>query len=120
MSQPDDAAQWLELSAQVHAEMQAWHRAHPGANMLEIEQASLKASAKLHARLVQNLAQQSPLAELGDLPADERPRCANCDQLLHSRGKVKRKLHSREGQEVELERDYAVCPNCGEGFFPLR
>jgi hypothetical protein len=34
-------------------------------------------------------------------------------------GKHKRKLQASGGGEVELEREYAKCPVCGAGFFPL-
>ena len=34
-------------------------------------------------------------------------------------GKHKRKLQASGGSEVELEREYARCPACGAGFFPL-
>ena len=30
-----------------------------------------------------------------------------------------RKLEICEGREIELERDYGVCPKCGQGIFPL-
>jgi hypothetical protein len=37
---------------------------------------------------------------------------------LEGKGKKKRKLQTRGGQEVELEREYGVCPKCGQGIFP--
>jgi hypothetical protein len=38
---------------------------------------------------------------------------------LESKGKKKRKLKTRGWQEVELVREYGVCPQCGRGIFPL-
>lgn len=45
--------------------------------------------------------------------------CPNCGTRLEKKGKKKRKLPTRGGQEVELEREYGVCPKCGQGIFPL-
>jgi YgiT-type zinc finger domain-containing protein len=44
--------------------------------------------------------------------------CPNCGAQLEKKGKKKRKLQTRGGQEVEVEREYAVCPQCGQGIFP--
>ena len=44
--------------------------------------------------------------------------CPECGATLERKGKKKRKLLTRGGQEVELEREYGVCPACGQGIFP--
>lgn len=42
----------------------------------------------------------------------------DCGVKLEKKGKKKRRLPTRGGQEVELEREYGVCPKCGQGIFP--
>ena len=45
--------------------------------------------------------------------------CPTCGTKLENKGKKKRRLQTRGSQEVELEREYGVCPKCGQGIFPL-
>lgn len=45
--------------------------------------------------------------------------CPKCGVALTKKGKKKRKLQTRGGREIELEREYGVCPECGQGIFPL-
>lgn len=49
----------------------------------------------------------------------ERVLCEACGCGLHKRGKRKKQIVTRRG-EIELERQYYVCPQCGEGIFPPR
>jgi predicted RNA-binding Zn-ribbon protein involved in translation (DUF1610 family) len=120
MSHPEEQSNWLTLSLQVKTHLDAWRKDHPTSTMLEIEQATSQALAQLYALAVQDLALQSDSADLSHTASAQRPPCPDCGVLLHARGKSKRKLHSQQGQSVELERDYAVCPQCGKGFFPPR
>ena len=43
--------------------------------------------------------------------------CPECGRPLEKKGKKKRCLQTRGGQEVELEREYGVCPSCGARDF---
>jgi hypothetical protein len=45
--------------------------------------------------------------------------CPECGQPLEKKGKKKRRLQTRGGQEVELERDTGFAWRVGKGFFPL-
>jgi hypothetical protein len=45
--------------------------------------------------------------------------CETCGCRMHKRGKRKKQIITRRG-EIELERQYYVCPQCGEGIFPPR
>ena len=49
----------------------------------------------------------------------EGPKCAECGAEMKGVGKHKRKLQAGGGGEVELEREYAKCPACRAGIFPL-
>jgi YgiT-type zinc finger domain-containing protein len=44
--------------------------------------------------------------------------CPRCGAKLEKKGKKKRKLDTQGGREVELIREYGVCPKCGQGLFP--
>jgi RNA polymerase-binding transcription factor DksA len=39
-------------------------------------------------------------------------------QELQVKGKKKRELQTRGGVSVKLEREYGICPQCGQGIFP--
>lgn len=48
----------------------------------------------------------------------ERPACPQCGGAVQARGKRKRRRAVPGDQVVELERTYAVCPQCGTGLSP--
>jgi hypothetical protein len=43
--------------------------------------------------------------------------CQACQVEMQKRGKRKRRVVTKRG-EIELERQYYVCPQCGHGAFP--
>jgi len=43
--------------------------------------------------------------------------CEVCQVAMHKRGKRKKRVVTKRG-EIELERQYYVCPQCGHGAFP--
>ena len=45
-------------------------------------------------------------------------RCEGCRCRMQKRGKRKKQVMTRRG-EIELKRQYYVCPQCGQGIFPL-
>jgi len=45
--------------------------------------------------------------------------CEACGCRMQKRGKRKKQVVTRRG-EIELERPYYVCPECGQGIFPPR
>ena len=45
--------------------------------------------------------------------------CEGCQVRMQKRGKRKKHVVTKRG-EIELERQYYVCPQCGEGIFPPR
>ena len=44
-------------------------------------------------------------------------RCEACRVQMHKRGKRRKRVVTKRG-EIELERQYYVCPQCGDGVFP--
>ena len=45
--------------------------------------------------------------------------CTECQVRMQKRGKRKKRVVTKRG-EIDLERQYYVCPQCGEGIFPPR
>lgn len=109
---------WDSIFREIRDEMVTWRRAHPKATMREIELENERVLARLHARMVHDIATASAAAEFAGQPADARPLCPKCQVPLVSRGKKKRTLRTHGEQRVTMERAYATCPECGQVFFP--
>ena len=43
--------------------------------------------------------------------------CPTCDEQMQNKGKKGKQISTRSG-EVDIERVYYYCANCGTGFFP--
>jgi predicted RNA-binding Zn-ribbon protein involved in translation (DUF1610 family) len=69
--------------------------------------------------MLEDAALASAAADLSRRPAAERLKCPQCGADLAARGHPTRELTTHFNQAVHLKRSYAVCPQCGEGFFPL-
>jgi YgiT-type zinc finger domain-containing protein len=96
--------------------MTEWRQQNPKATFRAIEDELDRRLAELRARMLADLAVNSASTEWAtDAGA---PVCPTCGTVLHPNGKKKRKLHTRGGRAVELEREYGVCPKCGQGIFP--
>ena len=67
-------------------------------------------------RMLRDAALASAAADL--TAEEERPVCPECGKEVKARGKRVRRLTSQSNQVLELERSYAVCPQCEAGFFP--
>jgi RNase P subunit RPR2 len=109
---------WDSIFQEVRDGMAAWRREHPKATMREIELESERLLARLHARMVQDVAAASTAADFAGQPADARPLCPTCQVPLVSRGKKKRTLRTHGEQRVAMERAHGTCPKCGQDFFP--
>ena len=70
---------------------------------------------RLRARMIEQAAQASAAAES---TAGQGLVCEHCRQPLQARGRAKRCWQTQGGQQVEVERTYVSCPQCGGGFFP--
>jgi len=112
--------EWQALSEEILSGMKEWRLAHPNATFREIEQAASERVSRLQARMVQDTAMNSPLANWQDVPQEQRPVCPTCAKGLIPRGKHTRRLQGSGGRDVELKRSYGTCPSCGMGFFPPR
>lgn len=92
--------------------MRQWREANPKATLTEIEEAVETELAELRRQLVQGLVQE----EVDGQPdvAD----CPQCGQAMVKNGRRKRKLQTKEGQTIQLERQQWRCLACGTTLFP--
>src|SRR6478752_3718728 len=98
--------------------MADWRAAHPKATFSEIEAALDERLNQVRARVLEDLAMASTVADLTLASQAERPRCEQCGSALQARGPSERTLLTQGGAEVRLRRSYAACPTCGDGAFP--
>ena len=118
MKPKDWGTSWQELSEEVIAGMKEWRWQHPRATFAEIETELDLRLARLRARMLQDSALASAATDWSGSAPGQRPRCPGCGEELESGGKRKRSLQTRGRQEIVLERQYGVCPDCGAKLFP--
>jgi hypothetical protein len=118
-SEPQDS-NWEALSQEILSGIREWREQHPKATLRDIELALDERLAPLRARMLQDVALQSHTADANGLMSSERPICAVCGTALVLRGKRARQLKTSGGQNITLERSYAICPTCKKGLFPPR
>ena len=107
---------WSGLSEEIISGMAEWRQQNPIAAFREIEAEVDKRLSVLRARMLSDAAMSSAFAEWAG--GSREAICPACGAKLEQKGKKKRRLQTRGGQEVELEREYGVCPECGQGIFP--
>jgi NADH pyrophosphatase NudC (nudix superfamily) len=106
--------QWQQSSQAIAS----WRAAHPKATLAEIEAAVDEQVNRLRARMIEEVAQASPL-EQAESEQGART-CPQCGERMQARGKHRRRLQTQGGQQVTLTRQYLSCPGCGYSFFPPR
>ena len=111
-------ARFRQLSEEVLVGMKEWRQAHPKATLREIEAAVDEKLGKVRARLLEDVALASRAADLAE--SGEPITCPQCGRAMEARGQTERTVTTSGNQEIVLKRSYAVCPSCGEGFFPPR
>jgi ribosomal protein S27AE len=107
---------WKGKGEEIMVGLTEWRQQNPKATFREIEDEVDRRLSELRVRMLADMAVSSANAEWGK--GLEAPRCPKCGVVLEPTGKKKRTLQTRGGQGVELEREYGVCPKCGQGFFP--
>jgi hypothetical protein len=107
-------AKWQGLSEKVLGELGEWRKAHPRASLREIEKVLDERLARLRAQMLSDLAMAGAAGE----GVEAEFKCPKCGSPLKGQGYQKRSLQTQGGQEVELKREYGVCPKCEAGFFP--
>lgn len=107
---------WNGMSEEILSGIAEWRQQHPRATFRELEEEVDRRLAVLRAKMLADAALSHSHREWE--PGSPEVLCPECGQPLEQRGKKKRRLQTRGGQEVELEREYGVCPGCGQGIFP--
>jgi predicted RNA-binding Zn-ribbon protein involved in translation (DUF1610 family) len=107
---------WNGLGEDAISGMLEWRLQHPKATFREIEKEVDERLAVMRAKMLSDAAMASSSTEW--IIDGQVPVCQSCGMELKKKGKKKRKMQTRGGQEIELEREYGVCPRCGQGIFP--
>jgi len=116
-----DALQWATLCAEVLSAMADWRAQHPRAPLTEIERELDARWARLRVGMLERVAHQSAATTWRQATPDGEdgvPTCPQCAQRLQPQGRRTRPLRTVGGQELQLQREYGVCPQCGQGLFP--
>ena len=108
--------EWNGLSEEITQGIAAWREQHAKATFREIEAEIDKRVSELRAKMLSDTAMASAQAEWESGASGVV--CPKCGAKLEKKGKKKRKLETQGGREVELIREYGVCPQCGQGIFP--
>jgi YgiT-type zinc finger domain-containing protein len=117
MNSEDMQKRWSGMSEEIISGMTEWRQQNPKATFREIEAEVDRRLSVLRARMLSDAAVVNSIQEeKGDTSWDAV--CPQCGSKLGKKGKKKRRLQTRGGQEVEIEREYGVCPVCGQGIFP--
>ncbi len=116
MASQEKGKSWRGISEEIIVGMTEWRQQNPKATFRAIEEELDRRLAELRTRMLADLAISSASADWEG--GAETPVCPNCGAELEANGKKKRKLQTRGGREVELEREYGICPKCGQGIFP--
>jgi YgiT-type zinc finger domain-containing protein len=98
----------------------SWREQHRRATFQEIESAIDNSLAQLRARMLEDAALVSAVTDLRAMPEGDRPKCPVCGTPVKHHKRDKRTLLTQYNKTVTLERSYAICPHCGEAFFPPR
>ncbi len=101
-----------EMPDEVVAKLKAWRKANPKATLTEIEEAVEAELAKIRNEWV------AELAQIDEESQQETPKCPQCGAAMVKNGRRKRRLKSKEGQTLELERQQWRCLGCGTTLFP--
>jgi uncharacterized protein with PIN domain len=102
------------MSEEVIQGLSEWREKNAKATFREIEDEVDKRLSALRAQMIGDTAMQSVTVSW---TATAVAQCPQCGARLAKKGKKKRRLQTQEGQEIELEREYGVCPECRHGFF---
>ncbi len=101
-----------EIPNELVRKMSQWRQANPQATLTEIEEAVEAELAELRRQLVQEMVQEEAAAQ------PEVPECPHCGQAMVKNGRRIRKLQSKEGQTIQLDRQQWRCLACGTTLFP--
>jgi ribosomal protein S27AE len=109
---------WDELYNEASEKSQSWRAANKQASLTDIENQVDANLAELRAKMIEELAHESELADIRQVAREKRPKCPECGAVVNADGQRTRRLVTEHDQEVKLTRSKATCPKCGLSFFP--
>lgn len=101
-----------EQADELTRKMRQWQQTNPQATLTEIEEAVEAELAQLRKQLVEEMVQEKAMGQ------QEAPDCPQCGQQMVKNGRRPRKLKSKEGQTIQLDRQQWRCLSCGATLFP--
>lgn len=111
MNGEEGKAAFLREAEAMYEGLRSWREEHPEASFDEIAAQVTPQRRRLVGELLKQLALQH-----GD-GRYEAATCPTCGKEMEAGGQRSRQVAHAEG-EVELERAYHRCPECGRGLFP--
>ena len=84
----------------------------------EITLSDMEQATGVMGKAIMNQSLQKLAQENQAVPSNE-VNCKACGTRMYRRGKRKKRIETLRG-EIEIERQYLVCPHCGESSFPPR
>jgi NADH pyrophosphatase NudC (nudix superfamily) len=102
MNGQEMSQQWQQSSQQASQAVAHWRTAHPQATLAEIEAAVDEQMNRLRARMIEEVAQASPLEQEGE--SRQARTCPQCGERMQARGKHERRLQTQGDQQVHLRR----------------
>lgn len=109
-------ARWQKLAAEVMSGIREWKVQHPKPSLEEIEAAIDERWAKARARMAEDMALESKMADISN--GEDMPSCPKCGHKMEAQGQQERSVITSHNKAIRLRRSYARCPACGAGFFP--
>jgi YgiT-type zinc finger domain-containing protein len=95
---------------QAQRELDAWHATHPDATFYDMELAVERQIERLRAVLLSS--------QTDGTFTEERPACPHCGTTMVQRTRRRKRVVLKGDETLDVERNYVVCPSCGEGLFP--
>lgn len=89
-----------------------WHEETEGPTLTQIEDVVLELRRELGARMTELIIEEQEAVH--PVPG---PACSECGKEMHDKGMKGTTIRTRSGQ-VEQERAYYYCEDCGGGLFP--
>jgi hypothetical protein len=97
---------------QIESKLKVWRQENPKATLTEIEETIDRELEQLRRAMVEEVIEESKAKEGGEY------HCPQCQRLMVKNGQKKRKLKTKGGARIELEREQMRCLECGTTLFP--
>ena len=111
-SKEEKRARMMAKAAEAIDQYLEWEEKHPRPDLTQIEDIALK----LRKEFGQAIAQMAIANQAARAPVPG-PACRRCGKEMRYKGKKKIEVESRAGN-LEVERGYYYCDECGESIFP--